>query len=300
MSVGQRTNRQRVGTSPRILTAPLRRDHDGSGHNAPWRALSRTERLHNCSVSDDFKIRRRTLLAGVMSCTGCSRAIAGEWNYLDHGPREWPTLDPTYSVCGSGNQQSPVDLDAGVRAILPPLRLHWQSAKSMIWNNGHTIQVVVPEGSFLQIGSSVPIPLAQIHFHTPSEHAIAGNRTAMEAHFVHQHKTGAITVLAVLLNGGGKNADFSTIMKAAPHQPGDKIASPSLLDPVRLLPSSLKKTWRYRGSLTTPPCSETVDWILCEEQIAVGDADIARFRAIYSMNARPLQPMDRRYLLKSQ
>ncbi len=121
----------------------------------------------------------------------------------------------------------------------------------------------------------------------------------MEAHFVHQRKTGAITVLAVLLNGGGQNEDFSKIMKAAPRQPGDKTTSPFLLDPARLLPSSLKETWRYRGSLTTPPCSETVDWIVCGEQVAVGDADIARFRAIYPMNARPLQPLNRRYLLKT-
>jgi carbonic anhydrase len=209
-------------------------------------------------------------------------------------------LDPAFSVCGSGDQQSPVDLDAGVQAIVPPLRVHWQSAKPIIWNNGHTIQVVVPEGSFLDVGSSVRIPLAQFHFHTPSEHAVAGKRAAMEAHFVHQQKTGAITVVAVLMNGGSQNANFSTIMKAAPRQTGGKNASTSPLDPVRLLPSSLKKTWRYRGSLTTPPCSETVDWIICEEPIAVEDADIARFRAIYPMNARPLQPLNRRYLLKSQ
>ena len=187
-----------------------------------------------------------------------------------------------------------------MQAILAPIRVHWQSARSTLWNNGHTIQVVAPEGSFLDVGSSAPIPLGQFHFHTPSEHAVAGKRAAIEAHFVHQQKTGAITVLAVLLNGGGRNGELSAIMKAAPRQSGEKTESPGPIDPARILPSSLNKTWRYRGSLTTPPCSETVEWIVCEEQIAVDDADIARFRAIYSMNARPLQLLNRRYLLKSR
>jgi carbonic anhydrase len=129
-----------------------------------------------------------------------------------------------------------------LQAIVPPLRVRWQAGRTVIWNNGHTIQVLAPEGSLLDVGSSAPIPLVQFHFHTPSEHAIAGKRAAMEAHFVHQQKTtGAIIVLAVLLYGGGRNADFSTIMKAAPRQPGGKIVSPSPLDPARLLPSSLKR-----------------------------------------------------------
>jgi carbonic anhydrase len=247
-----------------------------------------------------MKFGRRTFLAGLLSCPACSRALGAEWNYSDHGPREWPRLDSAFSVCGDGSQQSPVDLDGALQAIVPPLRVRWQAGRTVIWNNGHTIQVLAPEGSLLDVGSSAPIPLVQFHFHTPSEHAIAGKRAAMEAHFVHQQKTGAITVLAVLLKGGGQNADFSTIMKAAPRQPGGKTTSPAPLDPERLLPSSRKRTWRYRGSLTTPPCSETVDWIVCEKQIAVDDADIARFRAIYSMNARPLQPLNRRYLIESQ
>lgn len=254
----------------------------------------------NYIVSHEHKIHRRTFLASLTSCATCSRALAAEWNYKDHGPSEWPKLDPAYSACGAGTQQSPLDLDAGVQSILPRIRVRWQTAKSTIWNNGHTIQVVVPEGSFLDVGSSAPMPLAQFHFHTPSEHAVAGKRAAMTAHFVHQQKTGPIIVLAVLMNGGGQNAEFSTIMKAAPRQAGTRIPSPSALDPARLLPASLKKTWRYRGSLTTPPCSENVDWIICDEQIAVADADIARFRALYPMNARPLQPVNRRYLLESQ
>ena len=252
------------------------------------------------NVIHERTLLRRTFLAGLMSCPAFSLALGAEWNYSDHGPREWPQLDTVFSACGSGKQQSPVDLEAGVPAVVSPVRVHWKAARSIISNTGHTIQVVVPEGSFLEVGSSAPIPLAQFHFHTPSEHAVAGKRSAVEAHFVHQQKDGAITVLAVLLNGVGQNAEFSTIMKAAPRQAGDKVPSPSPLDPVRFLPAPLRKTWRYEGSLTTPPCSETGDWIVCEDQIAVGDADIERFRLLYSMNARPLQPLNRRYLLESQ
>jgi carbonic anhydrase len=227
-------------------------------------------------------------------------ARAAEWNYGDRGPREWPALDSAFAICGQGDQQSPVDLEGGIWASVPTVRVHWKSARSTVWNNGHTIQVVVPEGSSLDTGSSGLAPLSQFHFHTPSEHAISAKRSAMEAHFVHQQRTGAIIVLAVLLEGGGQNANFSAIMRMAPRQPDQKKTSPTAIDPASLLPSSLQKTWRYRGSLTTPPCSQTVEWIVCEEPVTVAEADIVHFRALYAMNARPLQPLNRRYLLRTR
>lgn len=248
----------------------------------------------------DFpRIARRRFLAGLFSCPICvAAAAAPEWNYGDAGPRQWASLNPAFRVCGNGDQQSPVDLHDGIKARIPEVRLNWKKEKLTVWNNHHTIQIAAPEGSFIEIGQEKP-NFVQFHFHSPSEHAIAGRRAAMEAHFVHQDKNERIAVLAVLLVPGGRNAAFSAIMNIAPTQPDGKVSTSSPIDPRELLPASLESSWRYEGSLTTPPCSQTVDWIIFDPAVSVAQADIDLFRRIFPMNARPLQPLNRRYLLRS-
>ena len=141
-----------------------------------------------------------------------------------------------------------------------------------------------------------PFELKQFHFHHPSEHALGGERTAMEAHFVHANEAGKLAVVGVLMKAGAPNAEFSAIMATAPETEGKKaLAAP--LNPEALLPTNNRR-FRYEGSLTTPPCSEIVDWNIFETPIEVDAADIAKFKSIFPMNARPLQAMGRRFLLK--
>ena len=119
----------------------------------------------------------------------------------------------------------------------------------------------------------------------------------MEAHFVHANETGKLAVVGVMMKAGPRNADFAAIMAAAPKMEGaNKLAAP--LNPKGLLPRD-RARFRYEGSLTTPPCSEIVDWNIYEQPIDVAAADIAAFKSIFPMNARPLQATNRRYLLKS-
>lgn len=245
------------------------------------------------------QIHRRSFVAALLSCPACIAAAAGpEWNYTSAGPARWASLDPKFAVCGTGDQQSPVDLRDGIKADLPPFRLNWKKEAFQLRNNGHTIQADVPAGSTLGIGS-LEFTLLQFHFHSPSEHAIAGKRSAMEGHFVHRHSDDHLAVVAALIVPGGSNAAFSAIMQAAPAKSGATAAVSPPIDPRDLLPGNLAATWRYEGSLTTPPCSQIVDWIVCNETVAVPQNAIDRFRRIYPMNARPLQPLDRRYLLRS-
>jgi carbonic anhydrase len=243
-------------------------------------------------------ISRRSVLAALaISPCGLLRGADAEWNYRNRGPESWASLDPAFGVCRTGDQQSPIDLADTVEAHVSPIRTNWKAAPMTVSNNGHSIEVEVPDGNSLEIGNA-HAKLIQFHFHLPSEHAVAGKRAAMEAHFVHRHPEGKITVLAVLLDAGAANAEFAAIMKIAPRQTGGK--SMAAVDPSRLLPPSLKSTWRYRGSLTTPPCSETVDWIICRERVSVAAGDIDAFRAIFPMNARPLQPLNRRFVLRGE
>jgi carbonic anhydrase len=239
--------------------------------------------------------RRDFLLASLFS--PLAGAATADWNYTNAGPARWGELDGGFKLCSTGDQQSPVDLHDGIHAQLPPVHLDWKTAKCTISNNGHTIQVGAPEGSFVEVGS-MKAPLTQLHFHAPSEHAVAGNRAPMEVHFVHQGSDGGITVLAVLLAAGGQNAEFSAIIGAAPKEANGKVSSESAIDPSKLLPADRSRTWRYRGSLTTPPCSQNVDWIIFEQPLSVAQADIDRFRSIFPLDARPLQPLNRRFLLQ--
>ena len=252
-------------------------------------------------------LKRRGLLAGILACPTCAAIAhaeeASHWSYeeTEAGPAHWGELNRDFSVCAEGQQQSPVDLHDGIRSQLPPFHSHWRSEAFRVVNNGHTLQLNASPGSYVEVGHA-RYDLAQFHFHTPSEHAVNGKRTAMEVHFVHQNAEKQITVLGVFLVGGGRNAAFSSILAAAQPTPGEG-ALKAPINPGALMPPAPPRgkswpAWRYEGSLTTPPCSEIVNWVVLEQSVPVAQADIAAFQAIFPHNARPLEPLNRRFLLR--
>jgi carbonic anhydrase len=165
-----------------------------------------------------------------------------------------------------------------------------------IVNNGHTIQLDFTEGDTLRLGNR-SYALKQFHFHHPSEHLVEGKRFAMEAHFVHA-ATDGLVVVGVLMIAGKPNEAFKKIVSTMPSEEGPAISAHASIHPSRLLPAQ-RAYYHYEGSLTTPPCSETVDWIVLAHPIEVDEADIARFAKLYPMNARPVQKRDRRFILSS-
>jgi carbonic anhydrase len=239
------------------------------------------------------------LLAGLALCPLCaSRGLAaeGHWSYEGAtGPEKWGGLDAANAVCSAGSQQSPIDIAAPINARVPRLRIGWRKPPDTIVNNGHTIQLDFVEGNTLQLGDR-RYALKQFHFHRPSEHLVEGKRFAMEAHFVHAGAEG-LAVIGVFMVAGKPNATFNKIVSTMPPQEGPPVRAPGI-DPTRLLPAR-RSYYRYEGSLTTPPCSETVDWIVLAHPIAVDEADVARFAKLYPMNARPAQKRDRRFILTS-
>ena len=206
-------------------------------------------------------------------------------------------LDTEFRACSIGTGQSPIDLKDAVNADLPSISIAWRPQQYEVGNNGHTIQLDAAPGDSLTLDGRV-YEFKQFHFHQPSEHAVDGKRLAMEAHFVHAQANGGLAVVGVLMNEGARNAAFSSIMRIAPEKLGGVRAN-SAIDPNALLPTE-KSTFRYAGSLTTPPCSEVVDWIVFAQPVEVDGADITAFKEIFPMNARPLQPINRRVLLRSR
>lgn len=244
---------------------------------------------------------RRSFLAGLIACPTCAslaRADDGpHWTYEGaEGAGQWGKLAKTYESCSIGSEQSPIDLSGAIKASVESIKIDMKPQAYTVLNNGHTIQLNATPGNTLMLGKA-SFGLAQFHFHTPSEHAVNGVRTAMEVHFVHADAAGKLAVLGAFMKAGKPNAAFATIMKAAPSKEGTKPLDKPL-DAKTLLPAG-GSVYRYEGSLTTPPCSEIVDWTVYDKPVDVAEADIAAFKAIFPMNARPLQPLNRRFLLRS-
>ena len=249
--------------------------------------------------------RRRALraLAGLALCPVCARmalAAGAQWSYHGaDGPAHWGNIDAASKVCTVGTQQSPIDIEHPVKAQLPPIKIAWHDRCETIVNNGHTIQLDVVPGSTISIGNNNDtFTLVQFHFHHPSEHTFAGKGFAMEAHFVHQNDDGALAVLGGKIKPGSTNAVFTKSDETMPKEAGPPVQADPKIDPHALLPSE-RGYYRYEGSLTTPPCSEVVSWLLLREPISAAQADIDAFAKVFPMNARPVQDEHRRFVLMS-
>lgn len=218
--------------------------------------------------------RRRALkvMAVLAACPLCgSGAFAAEghqWSYEGAGgPDHWGDLDAASKVCSTGSQQSPIDVERAIEADLPDLKIQWAKSADTIVNNGHTIQLNVAPGSTLMLGDD-EYKLVQFHFHRPSEHLVDGKRFPMEVHFVHQHSSGKLAVVGVLMSAGKENPAFNKVVATMPDKEGPAVKADPAIDPNGFLPDDLDY-YRYNGSLTTPPCAETVAWLLLTDPIEV-------------------------------
>jgi carbonic anhydrase len=234
---------------------------------------------------------------GIVSFSSDEQSV-GHWSYSGKtGPEHWGEIDKANIACSAGSQQSPLNISSSIKAMLPPIGVSWRKDDGRMVNNGHTVQVNVPPGSTLSRGGN-RYALLQYHFHHPSEHLVEGKRFAMEAHFVHQNtESNDLGVLAVLLVPGGANVAFAQLAAAFPMQADAEVVV-ATVDVNGLLPATLGY-WYYEGSLTTPPCTENVDWMLAMQSLEVAEADIAKFAALYPANARTVKPSSRRLVLSS-
>jgi carbonic anhydrase len=237
-----------------------------------------------------------SLLAGALLS---GTAAAQEWSYEGAtGPDNWGKLDPKFALCATGKNQSPIDLESTVAAQLKPLQFKYGPGAREIVNNGYTIQVNYAPGSAL-IFENQYFQLNQFHFHAPGENRIGGKSFPLEAHLVHTDKSGNLAVLGIMFNAGSSpNAFLAKLWDKMPATKDGKAELPAGLNVAQLLPT-LKAYYRFNGSLTTPPCSEGVRWLLIKSQASVSWEQIQQFlKAIGHANNRPLQPVNARPLLK--
>ena len=241
-----------------------------------------------------------------------SHAEKVEWGYeAKNGPDVWAQLSPEYFLCAEGKHQSPIDLVNPTPAKLPPITNEYYSTTDLnIRNTGHTIEVTYPEGSRIYIDGTA-YQLLQFHFHAPSEHTVAGKPFEIEAHFVHKSDEGNLAVVGLLIEKGRHNSFYDPVWDHLPTVPGEtqrvEVDENHRVDPRMMLSPNgqvrdsvvqpFPHAYRYEGSLTTPPCSESVQWIVLTTPIEMSEAQIAAFKAIIHDNNRPVQPLNGRKLL---
>jgi carbonic anhydrase len=247
-------------------------------------------------------MRLEALLAAGLLAT-CGAVLPAQehphWAYGGKaGPDHWAELEADFGQCRLGREQSPIDIRGARKTDLPPIAFAYTDGPAEIANNGHTVQVTPSAGGAITV-DGVEYALAQFHFHAPSEEKIEGKAHAMVAHFVHKSADGKLAVVAVLLDAGRESAAWTPIFDNLPGEVDETRPLPGGVDPGKLLPEA-RGYYTFAGSLTTPPCSEGVRWLVLKHRVSISGAQLAAFRKLYSHNARPTQPTNGRTIEESR
>jgi carbonic anhydrase len=220
------------------------------------------------------------------------------WSYEgETGPANWSKINVDWAKCGMGKRQSPIDLRDGIKVNLEQISFDYHPSSFSEVNNGHTIQVTVGGGNFITVGNTV-YELQEFHFHRPSEEKINGKGTEMVIHLVHRSAEGKVAIIAVLLERGQPHRLMQTIWDNLPLEKQEVVSPSIMIDPTDALPER-REYFTYMGSLTEPPCTEGVLWLVFKQPMQASPAQMALFSRLYPLNARPVQPTSGRMIKES-
>jgi carbonic anhydrase len=276
-----------------------------AGMPACGRARNTLTDLQSKPATEDnmrMPISVRLIAAAVFAAAGAAAASEpAAWNYAE-GTERWGYLSEDFSACHDGLSQSPIDVirDSARHRALPALNFSYShSAQVDVSNIGHTIQTApLAAGNSLYIGAK-QYALAQFHVHAPSENFLDGEQYPLEVHFVHQAADGSRAVIGVLFDEGPADPQLQKIIAAIPDEEGGH-ATVAGLNLRSLIPGG--RSYRFSGSLTTPPCSEGIAWHVMGRVRSASLAQLAAFGERYSGeefpggNRRPLQPLNGRHV----
>ena len=242
--------------------------------------------------------RLRSDKAAAGPAANANAAHAAHWGYNGAGgPDQWGLMKPEFATCASGARQSPIDIRSGVRVDLEPIQFDYRATGFRVIDNGHTIQVNLDGGNSIEVQGR-RYDLLQFHFHRPSEERIDGRQFDMVAHLVHKDPEGRLAVVAVLLDRGSAHPLVQTVWNNLPLEKGSEVVVRAALDMTHLLPAD-RRYFTYMGSLTTPPCSEGVLWMVMQQPVPIANDQINVFSRLYPMNARPIQSAAGRLIKQS-
>ena len=219
------------------------------------------------------------------------------WSYEgEGGPAQWAKLSPAWAKCDSGNRQSPIDIHDGFKVDLESIKFDYKPSAVEVIDNGHTVQVNVSGSNSITVMGRT-YELVQFHFHRPAEERINGKGFEMVVHLVHKDIDGKLAVVAVMIERGKLQNLIQSVWNNLPLEKNDPVAT-SAMDIGQILPAR-REYYTFMGSLTTPPCSEGVLWMVMKEPVQASAEQIAIFSRLYPMNARPLQAAAGRMIKES-
>jgi len=226
---------------------------------------------------------------------------AVKWGYDGNiGPANWGDLSPEFAMCKTGKVQAPIDISSkGLAKATTPIKTYYHDSKAIVVNNGHTIQVDLPDGGYASL-SDDDFNILQFHMHAPGEETVDGKRYPFNAHLVHINpgdnegdtERGKLAVIGIFFQEGKENAALKPIFDVMPAKTG-KVVMKEKFDVTKLLPKSLAY-YSYSGSLTTPGCNEGVTFYILKTPVEMSSAQLAQFKKIFPMNARPVMPLNGR------
>jgi carbonic anhydrase len=219
------------------------------------------------------------------------------WAYEGkEGPGNWAKLSPEFTTCDIGRNQSPINIEGSIHAVIKPLKAIQKFPAKDIFNNGHTVQINFKGGNMLALDNGA-FQMKQVNFHAPSENTIHDKSFPLEAHFVHADSKGNLAVIGVMFTEGKSNPALAKLWEQLPEEEGEPIALKNRVTPSELMPDN-KGYYRFSGSLTAPPCSEGVRWLLMKNPITASKEQIDAFKkAVHHSNNRPVQALNGRVII---
>lgn len=220
------------------------------------------------------------------------------WTYEGkEGPSHWGKLKSEFATCETGRNQSPINIDATIDAPLPRLKVIQKYPAIDIVNNGHTVQVNFKKGNSLDVDGT-KFQMKQVHFHAPSENTIRGKSFPLEAHFVHADANGNLAVIGVMFQEGKPNTGLTKLWVKMPNDLNKPATLKAKVIADEMTPIN-RDYYRFNGSLTTPPCSEGVRWLLMKTPLTASKEQIEAFKlAVKHDNNRPVQPLNARIIVE--
>ncbi|HJV01875.1 MAG TPA: carbonic anhydrase family protein [Burkholderiaceae bacterium] len=241
---------------------------------------------------------KKAAAAAAAAVAAAPKVYSNHWSYEgESGPVNWGRINPEWAKCSTGNRQSPIDIRDGMKVDLEQITFDYKPSSFNVTDNGHTVQVMVSGGNFITVANRM-YELIQFHFHRPSEERINGKGYEMVVHLVHKDAEGHLAVLALLLERGKPQPTIQTVWNNLPLEKFETMAPSIVLDPMDLIPAR-RDYYTFMGSLTTPPCTEGVLWLVMKEPVQASPAQMALFSRLYPLNARPVQPSSGRIVKES-
>ncbi len=237
--------------------------------------------------------------SGAGSQGGHGAEAHAAWSYSGpNGPEHWADLKPEFAQCGIGQRQSPIDISDGIPVELDPIAFDYRPSTFRVIDNGHTVQVNLAPGNRITVNGR-RYDLLQFHFHRPSEERLNGKQFDMVVHLVHKDIDGKLGVVAVLISEGKGHPLVQQVWNNLPLE--QFIEQPGLgtIDLNQLLPEK-RQYLTFMGSLTTPPCSEGVLWMVLKQPVTISPEQLSIFGRLYPMNARPVQRTSGRLIKDGQ